>query len=758
MKRFLAIAIAFLFLCVWPSHVKAQNYVLEEYTSDFYSIYDSRISFDVGDLSFSSVRFVTYSSVDGFGIDGQVYGPSNYKTTVYYYDFDKELIGTAESKLWYVQENNHYGSDIHYDTDLNPGFTVKDIRYFKIKVEEYDSKINIIGNGEYAITKYKIDIIVNENNTFLITEYIEVNFSVYKHGIFRQIPLRNEIVREDGSRARNRAKITNIKVSERADIYNESGYKMIKIGDPNKTLIGPMSYTISYLYNIGKDRGKGFDEFYFNIIGTEWDTTISQIEFTITMPKEFDTSKIGFSHGRYGSIDSSNVTYTVDGNVISGTFDGILEAYEALTIRIELEDGYFVGAGLGTEWLLYLMYIIPVILVIISFRFWYLYGRDEKPVVTVEFYPPEGMNSADVGFLYKGEASKRDVISLLIYLANNGYIKIVEKDVKMIFSTKKSFEIQKLKEYDGNDTEERSFMTGLFKKKKSGWIWRTPPIKMPVGEIEEEDVEPLATVTAADLQDSFYITLNKILNSLNKKENKIRVFTKESIHKPIWIMLMVLLALAVITVIPMYEFGGVEEMSGVFVLIIVGFIFVSVAIATGNKILQLILGIFFGSMLFGTTIGTIFLEDAYRNAYIFGVVCVMAMVYFACNAKKRTDFGREMLGKIQGFKNFLTTAEKPKLEALVMENPMYFYNILPYTYALGVSDKWMKKFETIAMAPPDWYGGSAAFNTVAFSSFMSSTMSSASSAMSSSPSSDGGGGSGGGSSGGGSGGGGGGSW
>jgi len=116
-----------------------------------------------------------------------------------------------------------------------------------------------------------------------------------------------------------------------------------------------------------------------------------------------------------------------------------------------------------------------------------------------------------------------------------------------------------------------------------------------------------------------------------------------------------------------------------------------------------------------------------------------------------------MLGKIKGFRTFLETAEKPKLEELVLQDPSYFYSILPYTYVLGVSDKWIKKFEVIALQAPDWYAGNTAFNMVAFGAFMGSTMSTASAAMSSSPSSSGGL-SGGGSAGGGSGGGGGSSW
>ena len=73
---------------------------------------------------------------------------------------------------------------------------------------------------------------------------------------------------------------------------------------------------------------------------------------------------------------------------------------------------------------------------------------------------------------------------------------------------------------------------------------------------------------------------------------------------------------------------------------------------------------------------------------------------------------------------------------------------------LGVSNKWMKNFEDIALQAPSWYDSSNGFDVSSFGTFMNSTMVSAQSAMSSSPSS----GSGGGFSGGGSGGGGGGSW
>ena len=173
------------------------------------------------------------------------------------------------------------------------------------------SYTNYSYSRDYTIDSYDINLIVNEDNTFNITEKIDAYFNVGKHGIFRKIPLRNEVIRLDGSKSNNRAKITDIQISgDKFTTYNESGNKVVKIGDPNRTLTGAKSYTICYSYNIGKDTGKNYDELYFNLIGNEWDTTISNISFTITMPKSFDKSKLGFSAGTKSSTESRNVRYT----------------------------------------------------------------------------------------------------------------------------------------------------------------------------------------------------------------------------------------------------------------------------------------------------------------------------------------------------------------------------------------------------------------------------------------------------------------
>ena len=186
----------------------------------------------------------------------------------------------------------------------------------------------------------------------------------------------------------------------------------------------------------------------------------------------------------------------------------------------------------------------------------------------------------------------------------------------------------------------------------------------------------------------------------------------------------------------------------------------------GSKIFTILWGLLFGGMPWALLVLPILMQDiSYLVTYCIGIASIVILMIFAKIMPKRTAFGNEMLGKIKGFKRFLETAEKPQLEDLVNEKPEYFYNILPYTYALGVSEKWMSQFETIAMQAPNWYTSYNTFDMHEFNHFINSTMNSAQSAMTSMPNTSGTSGgysssssSGGGSSGGGSGGGGGGSW
>ncbi len=593
---------------------------------------------------------------------------------------------------------------------------------------------------DYVIDSYDININVNENNTFDITETIVANFYERKHGIIRNIPLTNTVTRLDGSKSTNRVKITDLQVNNEYTQSKKNGDLSIKIDNQYSPVRGLQEYVIKYTYDIGKDTLKDADEFYFNLIGTEWDTSISNISFSITMPKEFDPNLLGFSSGVYGSIDNDMVSYTIDGNTINGTYNDVLPANNGLTVRLTLPDEYFVGArDNNTDY--YIIIGICIFIVFIAFVLWLLYGKDKPVIETVEFYPPEGYNSAELAFLYKGEADDKAIVSLLIYLASKGYLKIEENEKKVLFSSTKDFTIYKLKEYDGTNEAEKLFFNGLFRTRTA--------------------------VTSSDLYNRFYITVNRIKKLLNKKENKTQIFDKKSLRLKKFIIPMMLIIFILITVKPFYDTQMLDELPIALIFPGIGFsLMISILLSNSpiaTKIFIVIWGLLFGGIptLF-VILPIICAMPIYAITYFIGIVCIIILYIFRKIILKRTQFGLNILGKIKGFKRFLETAEKDQLESLVEKEPEYFYNILPYTYALGVSDKWVEQFESIAVEPPSWYYSDTAFTVHSFGTFMNSTMASVNTSMTSRPSSSsgssGGRSSGGGFSGGGSGGGGGSSW
>lgn len=603
----------------------------------------------------------------------------------------------------------------------------------------------------YNITAYDVDIYVTEGNVLKVTEKIDTNFKSAKHGIIRNIPLTGTVRRSDGSKGSFRAKISNIKVS---DNYTKTtsftnGQKLVelKIGDADTTLRGNKSYTISYDYALGDDKVSDYDELYYNIIGTQWDTTISNVTFSIHMPKDFDTSKIGFTHGTQGSSQTDGITYEVDGNTITGEYNSDLSSYNGLTVRIELPEGYFVIKDYQ-KYIDYAVIALFIGLVVITFVLWLKNGKDRPVVETVEFYPPEDLNSAELAQVYKGEVRGQDVTSLLIYLANKGYLKIKEEDKKGLISTYKAITFVKLKEYDGENYSEKTFFDGIFKYGD----------EVPISKLE----------------DRFYVTQGKIVNHINSKKNIEKVIDKKSRKSKTITTVFEFLVLIVTCLTLGMATGDISNslFSLPFVICSLAMIKAGVGFFKKKEAGGIVVGamLIFMSFCFFCSSQTMVLveSDGFSSAdwlvLGIGVVSIILLIIFETIMPARTEYGTKMLGKIRGFKRFLETARKEELERLVEENPSYFYDILPYTYVLGVSSKWIKKFETMNLRSPDWYDSANAFTVSDFGRSINNAFNTTNSAMSSSPSSSGsssgggGGSSGGGFSGGGSGGGGGSSW
>lgn len=299
----------------------------------------------------------------------------------------------------------------------------------------------VMADDGYIIKNYNIDIVVNRDNTFDITEEIYTDFYEEKHGIIRTLPIVNEVERLDHSRSSNYAKLSNVSCNMNFEVSKTKYNYEIKIGDADKTLTGDNLITIKYTYDIGKDPLKDADEFYYNIIGTDWSTSIQNANFTIHFPKE-GIEEIGFSCGGYGTIGPGCVEWQLkDNKTITGQINRELYIKEGVTIRVTLPEGYFERTEFRSE------IIIIWMAILIGFFAISLYIKNKNSVVeVVEFYPPENLTELDCQAILKpSSVDNSTTMSLAFSLANKGYIKIIDEEF--------GYKMHKIKDYDGSNKE-----------------------------------------------------------------------------------------------------------------------------------------------------------------------------------------------------------------------------------------------------------------------------------------------------------------
>lgn len=528
----------------------------------------------------------------------------------------------------------------------------------------------------YTTDNYDVDIVVKKDNTYKIKETISVDFAESKHGIYRYIPVGN-------FKDMGRMKIDNVYVEDYNYQYYEEDYNMVvQIGDGSIYVNGPQQYKLSYDMTIYEDRDEKRDFFYLDVIPTGWETPIESATVNIKFPKKVDKKDLEIYLGAYGSNSQSDATWGYDSATKTLTIDAkYLQQGVGITVFCELPEGYWEGEATyiaGKIGAMALGVGLPIVIILL----WFFFGRDKKIIPTVEFYPPEGMNPAEVGYVMDGSADKKDLLSLIMYFADKGYISIEEVD-------KKDFLITKLTEIDGNEKNfAQTLFLGLFRKGDS----------VRVSELDE------------DFGDNYLTAQEQLYGHYFKKKNRQMSLTS-GILQLVSLIFLIMAEVVVLVCAQWYSglvlptvFAGVAIAVTAVVLVInmnrankahtlskkskvIGGVIIwaiqAVAVALYSYVIATMLGLlWFTVVLFVLTFGA----------------CIAV-----CYMTQRTKKNIELMGKLLGLKNFIETAELDRINMLVEENPNYFYNILPYAYVMGLTDKWAKNFEKIKMTRPTWY-------------------------------------------------------
>lgn len=522
--------------------------------------------------------------------------------------------------------------------------------------------------GAREVTRYDVDVQLAADGSARVTLDFDFDFAdTPGHGPFLTLPVRQAIEGSDQVRVYDVSDVTaSSPTGAPANVYlDRTPYWLeIRVGDEDiADVSGVQRYVVSYTLDGMVNPGAGAsgeDEFFWNVVGTEWEIPLSDLSVVVDGPANV-VGTICFA-GSFGSTQpcTSNAS---SGTQATFTQDSVAPS-EAFTIDVAYPGGTFVGAEPVIEdapqppnpFALTPWAVAAGAVALVGGAGAAIWrsgrrGRDQQYLgltpgltpttgqdgavgparrtpVTVQFTPPEGVRAGQMGTLVDEVADPRDVTATIIDLAVRGYLRIEELEAPNRWGRGGDWTLRFLGGPDaGLLPYERELLDSLF-------------------------ATDLA-VTLSGIKTTFAAAMGRVQTKLYADVTERHWFTAD----PKGVRTRWLLA------------GG-------------------------------------GILALGAVLG---FALAPLNASLVGVGVAVAGIVTMAVAKRapaRTAAGTAVLAQTLGFKQYLETAEANQLR--FEEGEDLFSRYLPFAIVFGVAERWAGIFEQLArqgrvLAEPTWY-------------------------------------------------------
>ncbi|MEE8284846.1 MAG: DUF2207 domain-containing protein [Alphaproteobacteria bacterium] len=614
------------------------------------------------------------------------------------------------------------------------------------------------------IVTFDADITVHEDASMTVIETIAVEAERRKirRGIYRDFPTTYRTRR--GTQVRVGFQVIGVTRNGRTEPYRterRTNGVRVYIGRKNRSIRrGRHVYVITYRTDRQLGFFDGFDELYWNVTGNGWGFEIGRASARIHLPKGARVSDHAAYTGPKGT-KGKDYKYVPQADE-SAYFETTrrLRPREGLTVAVSWPPGFvarpsdaqrlahFIGdnsvlfagfLGLG----MLLVYYLPV---------WVMVGRDPETGTIVPLYaPPKGFSPAAARYVTRMGFDGKVFTAAIVSMAVKGFLTIEEKGDG-------SYRLEKTGRKAALSMGEQAVARKLFARGRDNFTIKQANHK---------------TLQAAQ----------KALKAWLRTEFEKIYFARNGAYFYPGLGLSVLALLIMVGASHQVETAAFISVWLAIWSVAVYFLFRKVlrawqgALSSGSVMsgfgagfLTLFALPFFGAEAMGLWQ---FADATSLGAAVILLAILLANFLFYHLLKAPTFLGRRMMDQIEGFADYLSVAEKDRMNLLNPPDrtPELFEKFLPYALALGVEQAWSEQFAGVlaqAGTPdgtgrrpyqPHWYSGGN-FGTHGYGDLASSlgggfagTVDSASTAPGSSGGSGGGG-----SSGGGGGGGGGGGW
>lgn len=517
---------------------------------------------------------------------------------------------------------------------------------------------------DYDIESYNVEVSVDKDLNYTYNENINLVFNKSNTIVTKTIPY----------------EATDININKNYVIETNKD-KLIKISSKNNT---HDSYT--YKYKIKKDKEN--DDIYIIEIDNNFNNDISKLDFILTYPSSFNKNNLTFY---LNGKKVKDITYKINNQELTGSISNLKEDDKLLVI-VDYGKIYVNSLTIITI-------VISILLSLFSYILWRIYGKDVKYTIEFEKNIPSKLNTIDVSLIEKGYLNNENAIYLLLDLANRGYLKISEEE-------NNEFTITRIKDYDGSNYKEASFIRALFRKNM------TVNISEYIEALNKESKTPYQKeldkkITKDNIKYRLIRAIKNVMSISKSNEEKNKYFETKSNNKKTYLLFSITIILVLITSIPFIEINKLYLLpisvlfSSISLFILINIVENVDLKKKNNKITILLL---FAIIALIVLLTPSFKQNRiYFIAFLIGIMAVTFILFLYKYMPKRTIHGTRLYSKIEGLKKYLNEVSDKELKLVLKDNPNYLYDILPYSYILGIESVVFNKLKKLNIEEPKWY-------------------------------------------------------
>lgn len=359
-----------------------------------------------------------------------------------------------------------------------------------------------------VVTNFTADYTLEADATVEVVETIEYDFgSMSRHGIYRDLSTKHAQPATAWYKTRSVdiaiQQVLRDGIPEPFTVQKSGDNVEIKIGDADRTVTGNHTYTIAYTLTGALSYGPSGSEFYWNVTGTDWPVTIERVQAILHDPDELFLPQRACYTGATGASTACVMGAAADSAV---TFTAqSLSPGNGITIAQEVRADEV--ANVIVERVPFGFWFIPLLLtgvIALIYRLFRLFTKHRPNVpIIAEYEPYPGALPMYTGVLIDGQLDPKDITAGLLYLAEQGFIKIKKTDRKVLFLFNvEDYDVELLKPLDATVTEfQQTALTLLFPTLIVGEVQSLSELKSSTSRQRSnyKILQSLKTAIAADL-------------------------------------------------------------------------------------------------------------------------------------------------------------------------------------------------------------------------------------------------------------------